>query len=175
MKTKIIYEILMKDILIKTNAISVWEMECNCHFDEQKIWLLAKKITPETKLHAFHWKFIIRRIPNALKLFQWKKTESPLCDACQECDTYKHRYWNCIVAQNIWKYIENVLERLLGYKFSLNFRIMVGGVDIKKKIDKLVNLIILIGKWAIHKYNTCNLKDTFSSTIVIRNELFQRA
>ena len=64
---------------------------------------------------------------------------------CQVCDTYKHRYLDCIVAQYIWKFVENILERLLGYKFSLNFKIMVGGVDIKKKIDKLVNLIILNG------------------------------
>ena len=82
---------------------------------------------------------------------------------------------NIVYIESKKKYVENILEKILSFKLSLNFKIVVGGVDMKRKEGKLVNLIILIGKWTIHKYNTCNLKYSFPSMIMLKNELLQRA
>ena len=174
--TKIVYKLLLDDFLMNTNAIQMWNRECKCIFNERNVWLLAKRVTPETKLHSFHWKFTIRRVPTNLRLYQWKKIEAPLCECCREVDTFRHRFWDCIVAQNIWKMTENILSDVIKSRVILEFENIIGGISLQtKKIENIVNFIILVGKWSIYKCYVCNIHSIFSSKTMFKNELYQRA
>ena len=104
----------------------------------------------------------MRRVPNYLKLFQWKKIDSPLCKRCRKIDTYKHRYWDCIIAKNIWISIENILSNVIKSKIVLKFQNVIGGITlVRKHREKFAYCIILVARWSILNITREILKTLF--------------
>ena len=175
LNTKAVYGVLVRNIISKTDIVTLWERECGIQFVDN-IWLFAKSATPEIELHSFHWKFILRRLPTNLKLSQWGRIDSPLCSRCKVIDTYKHRYWDCVTAASIWKYVQQILSVMLKRQITLHFGNSICGLSLKNKsLKKASNLVILIARWSIHKYHVGNLSELYPSTLVVKSELYQRA
>ncbi len=92
-----------------------------------------KVITLSTKLRSFLYRLIHFAILTNTKLYEWKIVDSELCTFCNtEPETYIHLFWECQVARQIWKQVENwcknkanrnitpTLKKIMLCKLSLN-------------------------------------------------------
>ena len=77
--------------------------------DFTKICKHIYKVTKNTKLRDFQYRFMHNIIPLNDRLFKWKLKTSPLCDLCnQRKQTVKHFFWECSIAQSIWCKIKEI-------------------------------------------------------------------
>ena len=72
------------------------------------------KITIDTKLRSFQYKYLMHILPNNETLFKYGMTESSLCDFCStSTETNIHLVWGCTHTQPFWCQINNFLNEKL--------------------------------------------------------------
>jgi hypothetical protein len=121
------------------------------------IYTMSKSCTIDTKLRAFQYKFINRLTPTNTYLYKCRITNSTLCDFCScEPETLIHLYWECSFAQQFWSSIKSFLN-INNIDLELNFRTVSFGCFVETETKNLINYLILIGKYFIHKckYENC--------------------
>jgi len=72
------------------------------------------KITIDTKLYSFQYKYLMHILPNNEKLFKYGMIESSLCNFCStSIETNIHLFWECTHIQPFWRQINNFLNEKL--------------------------------------------------------------
>ena len=154
---RFIYNILLKKI---TNIQSVqetkWEDKLSSELDWKNIFRQILKITIDTKLRSFQYKYLMHIVPNNEKLFKYGMIESSLCDFCNSStESNIHLFWECSYIQPFWCEITRFLNERLNILdgIALTYQsISFCNVDINNTIkSNCVNYIILLGKYFIFK------------------------
>ena len=88
--------------------------------DLQTAFVIPYKVSVETKIRNFQFKFIHRILPNNSLLFKMGKVDSNFCKFCKiEIDNLDHMFWNCRVVKQFLEEIRLYLESKLGIGFVL--------------------------------------------------------
>jgi len=64
------------------NQENKWEATLSSSFNWKTIFGQTMKITIDTKLRSFQYKYLMNIVPNNEKLFKYGMIESSLCDFC---------------------------------------------------------------------------------------------
>jgi len=68
------------------------------------------KITSDTNLRSFQYKYLMHIVPNNEKLFIYGMTESSLCDFCStRLESNIHLFWEFPFVQPFWTQLKNFL------------------------------------------------------------------
>ena len=172
LKTKMIYNFFVSLISQDVNMLS-WQNDIGGTVIWKDIWLLTTRRSIENKLRVFQWKFLHKRCVNNYKLYKWKKRENELCDYCGLKDTTRHRYYDCRVAKKLWESIELILKKLFNFQSKILLRDIVVGIDHRKAVNDELNFIMLIAKWAIHKFR-CTEQNESRIVALLTTELKTR-
>jgi len=80
------------------------------------------KITFDTKLRSFQYKYLMHIVPNNEKFFKYGMIESSLCDFCSALsESNIHLFWECPNVQLFWCQIKNVLNEKLNTSSEIMF------------------------------------------------------
>ena len=123
----------------------------------------TNKITIDTALRSFHYKFLLRIIPTNKYLYKCKIKVTNLCDFCNmDIETIEHLFWDCQKTQPLW----NELNKFIASK-SMNTVITKQeaflGIQVDGKYSLICNFLILIMKFYIFSMKYRNAIPTFSS------------
>ena len=118
-------------------------------------WLIPFKCNSETKLQALQWKILHGIYPTGTLLKKMKFRTNDLCLFCNSLDTMEHFFYDCPLSRVVWNEVERKVESISKKYIPLSAKHVLIGFDkgdkLDKKILKIVNLIVLIGKSVISK------------------------
>ena len=115
-----------------------------------QIYSLPSKIVKDSYLISFQFKIIHRIFNCNYKLFVWKIKESPQCPICQHIDNLEHYFYYCESSKLFWVQVETWLKEKLLVNFDFTvLEILLGAINIDKRLFHTINYIILHGKYFI--------------------------
>ena len=128
-------------------------------FLEKEDWSLIFKrtfeITQEPYLQTFQYKIINRILNTREKLYKWKIADTDKCSECGEVDGVEHHLFYCQDSKLFWKRLKEWMLNNIGYGFELTVCEVIFGIPNTNYSDtKLINFLILLGKWYINKCKT---------------------
>ena len=113
------------------------------------------EITKEPYLQSFQFKIINRILNNNENLYNWKISQNSECCVCGEIDSIEHHLYYCKDSKLFWKKLKNWMLINLEFGFELTVCEILFGVPTDNYVDtRLLNFLILIGKWFINKRRT---------------------
>ena len=133
------------------------------------MYSLAFETTLDTKLREFQYKILNLIIFTNEKLHRFKMVDSPLCAFCNaEEESLEHLLYFCKVSTFFWKELLSwiAVEANIVLNASL-LDILFGIFDLEKDF-LLVNHILLLAKYFIHK---CKLSKVIPSLLVFKAKL----
>ena len=116
-------------------------------------WLVARKMTQETKLQVLQYKILHRILPTNLSLSRQKIRNSPECENCPGVsDTIEHAYRECPIVSEMWKKLEEEVTRRENQDqtFALDLNATLLGLSTKNEYFRKWNCIALILKHYIY-------------------------
>ena len=123
--------------------------------DWKTIFIQPLKVTIDTKLRDFQYKYLMRIIPNNQYLLKCGLTTHSLCDFCSmHIETNKHLFWDCNVVQELWHNIRLWLQNKLDINNLPDFSYQGISLNTNKwlldtKINNNINFIVLLTKYYI--------------------------
>ena len=139
----------------KINAQDKWKttlMEDS--IDWKNMYMKPIKLTNETKLREFQFKFLNRIVPNNSFLFKCKIASSNLCDFCNaNPDSLEHMFWKCQHIQHFWTQFTSHILTPLNTNKNVCFKNIVwcNLLDVSETNNWIVNYLILIAKYFIFR------------------------
>jgi hypothetical protein len=126
---------------------------------EVNIWMeifkIPFEITRETKLLSFQYKLLHRLTPCKKKLFDYKLSQSPMCEFCNKLDNLQHFILFCPKVEEFWLSFFQWWNRLGSVEIPLDFpqleECILFGFRIKEDTFMVLNQSILIAKFYIYK------------------------
>jgi len=112
------------------------------------------KLTNETKLREFQFKFLNRIVPNNSFLFKCKIASSSLCDFCHSNpDSLQHMFWECQYIQIFWTAFTSQILEPLNITKNVNFQNIVwcNILEDSETNSWIVNYLILLAKYFIFR------------------------
>ena len=111
----------------------------NIELPWKEIYLTAREATANSHLRCFHYKIINNVLYLNKKLFQYGKTQSPLCAFCHiEAEATLHAFHTCSVTKILWN------QLLLFFETDLDFHDVTPQTAVFGFINELgINLNIL--------------------------------
>ena len=166
--------LFQKDIVSLPYVVSYWNSFVN-NLHWKKIWTLPAKCLITNKMKEVSFKLIHRFYPCKVFLQRFIKDIDVNCCFCEESpEDVFHLFWNCPFSVVLWKNICNLICNSIEPHFSFCFKhILFGFFDFpstKRKQFYVINLIILLAKWHIHKCRYTNQKPLFC---IFENEVKQ--
>ena len=153
--TKICKLVYQKFVLTKQinpiKAVTKWELIFDKEFETNKLFTQPFRLTHDTKLRTFQYKYIMQIIPNNSYLLQCGLTHSNLCDFCSmSVDSNMHMFWECPIIQQFWNSVKVYIEQTANLPSISNFdyeHISFCNVSVgHSKTSHIVNFIILLEK-----------------------------
>jgi len=129
-------------------AIKHWNMQTNWKSN----FILARKMSNETKLQVFQYKLLHRIIASNEKLWRWKIVNSPSCNSCANVTgTIEHMFLECPKVKHIWDKFVKIFEELEGMQIVVSRESILLGIKSKNDVKVLWNYFALIIKYAIYR------------------------
>ena len=161
---------LLKNTIKPATSIETWinlfpflETE-----DWNQIFLRTFKITKETYLQSFQYKILHRILNCNEKLYKWKIKPKDECDECGEVDSIEHHLFYCKISTKFWKQLKDWSICNLGFSIELTVCEVIFGIPTYKNPDlKIINFLILIGKWYLNNSKTKNKNIYFIDFIAL--------
>ena len=130
-------------------------------------------ITKEPYLQSFEYKILNRILNTNENLYKWKIQNSSECKLCGEVDGVEHHLFYCNKSKSFWTSLKNWMVDNLGYGFELTVCEVIFGIPDTKNPDiRLLNFLILMGKWYINK---CRSKENqiyfFEFLMILKNKV----
>ena len=119
----------------------------------QSIYKRTFEITKEPYMQSFQFKILNRILNNTENLYKWKIKESSKCYVCGEIDVVEHHLFYCEESSLFWRRLKDWMISNLEYGFELTVCEILFGIPMNNNYDdsKLLNFLILFGKWYINK------------------------
>ena len=157
-------------------CIQLWSDRLNINITHYfGLGILASK---ESRLRTLHFKIIHGIYPTNILLNKMGIKESNKCDVCPEIDSLTHFFYECNALRDFWKYIETLLNTILGQMITVNNIIALFGIPSKdtrvthKRLNE-ANAIIILAKVCISKYKYTNISNSLK--FIFENECAMRA
>ena len=109
------------------------------------------KITTEPYLQSFQYKVLNRILNCRQKLCLWKLIENEICVYCQSIDTIEHHLYYCNESKKFWIAINSWLSNTLEIDYKFTICEVLFGLPNNSDDLKILNYIILTGKWYINQ------------------------
>ena len=120
--------------------------------DWTPIFKRAFDITKEPYLQSFQYKILNRILNTNENLHKWKILNSSECKFCGEVDVIEHHLFYCNISERFWIRLKDWMIDNVGYGFELTVCEVIFGIPDTNNPDiKLLNFLILMGKWYINK------------------------
>ena len=97
----------------------------------------------------------------------WKIKDSPTCATCSQLDTLEHFVYYCDEVQAVWRTLREVNISTLKSDCQFTVLEVLFGIPTTSSLNKVVNLLILVGKQCI--YLTKKNEKHFSLKIFINS------
>ncbi len=109
-------------------------------------FILARKMTKESKLQVLQYKVLHQIIPTQQYLYRRKVVQSPFCQSCHDIlDTTQHMLLECPQVQNIWKQLKTLFEQKEQFEISIDkYTVIFGCKSSNSKIQKWNYLALLV-------------------------------
>uniref|UniRef100_A0A3B5R4M7 Reverse transcriptase domain-containing protein n=1 Tax=Xiphophorus maculatus TaxID=8083 RepID=A0A3B5R4M7_XIPMA len=159
--------LFQKDIVSVPNVISYWNNFAP-NLNWKKIWCLPSKYLIINKIKEVSFKIIHRFYPCKFFLQRYKKDIDTNCSFCQlYVEDLCHLFWSCYFSCIFWQDICTFISQRILDNFSLTYINMLFGFfsypTNKTKHFYIINLILLVAKYHIHKSKFSNQKPRFSA------------
>ena len=125
-----------------------WEEELGIEESEWTQVFTMSNIIKDTKIKTFQYKILYNLIPCKLYLFRIKKSNTYICDTCNEIDNITHFLYNCKDTFKFWKTFERWWNDMMNESVKVDKKLVIIG-DIANQNDKL-NACLLIAKWFLY-------------------------
>ncbi len=130
------------------------------------IWNLPYKYLITNKVRGVSYRLIRKYYPTKHYLLRFGRDVCVDCSFCgSEPETMMHLFWNCHYTATFWKEVLCYITLKIDSNFSLEWNNILFGVhDVKSKKQKelyIINLIIILGKYRIHKAKYSNSTPCF--------------
>lgn len=130
------------------------------------VWNLPYRYLLTNKLREVSYKLIHRYYPAEHYLLKFKKDICVNCSLCEtEPETVKHLFWQCHFTATFWSDVIRFIKMKIDSEFSLSWNnVLFGFHNVKSKKQKelyIINLIIITGKYHIHKAKFSHSKPSF--------------
>lgn len=122
------------------------------------IFELPFKIIKEPYLQSFQFKIIHRILNCNDKLCTWKILPTSECQYCGNIDTIEHHLVLCPKSTKFWNQVTEWLYENLKIKINLTECEILFGIPFHKDNKlKIINFVVLLGKWFINKTRTADI------------------
>ena len=165
-------------LLVHTNqrppATEKWEETFNEQINWKQVFTKAVKTTSDSQLKWFQLRTINRLIPTNRFLHIRKIKNNPFCTfGCNEEETIVHLFFQCPKVRLFWnKILEWIkLECMNCDNLFFNDQLIVLGIKSNTVTDKVIDLLIIIGKWHIYK---CKLQDREPNIEIFKKQFRER-
>ena len=129
------------------------------NIDWKYMYIQPIKLTNETKLREFKFKFLNRIVPNNSFLFKCKIVSSSLCDFCNaNPDSLEHMFWECHNIQSFWNSFTNQIIAPITSNKTVNFKNIVwcNILEESETNSLIANYLILLAKYFIFRSKCLN-------------------
>ena len=169
-----IRSLFQKDIVSVPYVVTYWNTFID-NLNWKKIWNLPARYMINNKVKEVSFKRIIRFYPTRIFLQRFKKDIEMNCSFCEgHPEDMFHLFWSCPSSTKLWEDICNLICTCIEPCLTLCFEhILFGFTDYpstKKKQFYIINLIIFLAKWHIHKCRYTSQKPLLS---IFDNEVKQ--
>ena len=108
LSVKQVYRALVKPLINPPTAQKSLEQYLGkSEINWEEVYLTPLKITIESQLRVFQYKFLNNILYLNNRLFKMGYAESPLCSLCKrENETVSHLFCNCTFIQQLWKKLQ---------------------------------------------------------------------
>ena len=122
-------------------------------------------ITP--KIKEMHFKILNGVYPSNEFLRQRFGFETNKCTFCEDIETTDHLFFQCVFTEALWTDIHDWLHTKILLEPFLHKDILYGFVSENKEYDFLINNVLILGKFHIHK---CKYRVVTPRFCVFHNE-----
>jgi hypothetical protein len=127
-----------------------WKKELSIEDSEWARVFTIPKIIKDTKIKTLQYKILYNLIPCKLYLFRIKKSDTYICEKCNEIDNITHFMYSCTETIKFWRTFERWWNVMMNEYIKIDKRIvMIGDTKETKQNDKL-NAVLLIAKWFLY-------------------------
>ena len=162
-----IYSLFQREVTSTTNVVPYWSNFVD-NLNWGNIWNLPYKYLLMNKVREVSFKIIHRYYPAKQYLLRFKLD---ICVNCSFCglspETMVHLLWQCPYTTTFLKDLSRYITDKPVSNFSLFWKnVLFGFLDNKSKKQKdiyLINLLIILGKYHIHKAKFSNSKPSLIS------------
>lgn len=135
--------------------------------DWKKIFSLPYQIVREPYIQTFQYKIINRTLNCNSNLYKWGIRESPHCHYCNQYDTLEHHLFYCNESQKFWEKLKHWIFKTLELKFNFTICEILLGINDFTPDLKLINFLILLGKWYLNDRKSSNLLILFFEFLLL--------
>ena len=104
----------------------------------------------ENKISEFNFKLLHNLLPNRYNLFKWKLYNNPLCLYDDQLHDNLHLFVKCKHTRLFWLKFGDIIRKLYNVNFSFDKFVLIEGYNLKNKIFKSLNFLIIYAKYAVY-------------------------
>ena len=159
--------LFQNNIISIPSAVSYWSRFVD-GLNWKVIWNLPYKYLLTNKVREVSFKLIHRYYPTSHYLLRFKKDICTDCSVCEaHPETVLHLFWNCDHADTFWKDMTRFIIDNIDPDFCLHWQNVLFGFQNnsskKRNEDFIINLLIILAKFHIHKSKFSHSKPSFLS------------
>uniref|UniRef100_A0A3P9KLZ3 Reverse transcriptase domain-containing protein n=1 Tax=Oryzias latipes TaxID=8090 RepID=A0A3P9KLZ3_ORYLA len=164
-QNKAIRRLFQQELKTEYPAITFWT-SLHGQMCWEKVWLLPNKYLLNNKVKEVSFKIIHRFYPTNQYMQRLKRDIDKNCSFCSQSEeTLVHIFWTCKYTEKIWDKMTNLIKTQIYPHFNLTWKnILFGYINYDKTFLSqfyLINLLILLTKYYIHKSKFSNKAPNF--------------
>lgn len=155
-----------KELVSKPHVISYWSRFIGT-INWNKVWLLPNKYILTNKVKEISFKILHKFYPAKHFLSKFNKDIDVNCSFCfLQPETVPHIFWHCQYTKRLWWEVSKFINNKLDCNFLLLYEhVIFGFLQYEKSMEKeayIINLLIILVKFHIHRCKFTNQKPLFS-------------
>lgn len=174
-KNKLVRALLQKDLTVISHSISHWSQFVN-DITWRRVWLLPNRYLITNKVKEVTFKLIHRIYPAKSYIkTKFKLDIDENCTFCHSCpESVVHLFWFCPFVYKMWHDLCVFISGVIEEGFDIFWENVLFGLPDSNTHNKthtyIINLIILMAKFHIHRSKYMGNKPSFSAFL---NEMRQ--
>ena len=158
-------ELLNSKIVVVNYSKEFYSRTYNLQADQwPDIYSLCRKVSLDRALCEFQYKILHRYLAVNVLLVKYKIRTNSLCTFCHKTDeTISHLLYNCVISYRFWTEFQQWLLDTCNIVFDLTEVAIVIGVLDNSRQSKIINKLILIGKYYLYGCKQAENKPHFKS------------
>ena len=137
---------------IEPTAVAAWGLIQKPENFWDRVFILARKISTDTRLQVFQYKVLHRVIATKQKLFQQKMVNSPFCqDCCNVIETVEHMFIKCPKVKLLWEKMAQKFKQKENIEITLNEDSCIFGLFSTNSYIRKWNWLAMQIKFFIYK------------------------